>query len=59
MFTQLSAAHRNAMFVATDLVDALPDGFEVLVVEQRPRSVVRDGVQVDVHDSTFLARRTP
>lgn len=54
---EMSPAHRGAMFVATDLLDALPDGFEVLVVEQRPRSVVRHGEQLDVHDSTFLARR--
>jgi 2-polyprenyl-3-methyl-5-hydroxy-6-metoxy-1,4-benzoquinol methylase len=59
VFTQLTASHRAAMFVAEDLLPALPEGFEPLVVEQRPRSVVRDGVQVDVHDSTLLARRTP
>jgi hypothetical protein len=28
------------------------------VVEQRPRTTTRDGVTVDVHDSTLLARRT-
>jgi len=54
---QRSAAHEAAMFVATDLVDAVPEEFEVLVVEQRPRSVVRDGEQMEIHDSTFLARR--
>jgi 2-polyprenyl-3-methyl-5-hydroxy-6-metoxy-1,4-benzoquinol methylase len=58
VFTQLTATHRRAMFVAADLVPGLPDGFEVLVVEQRPRTMERDGVTHDVHDSTLLARRT-
>jgi 2-polyprenyl-3-methyl-5-hydroxy-6-metoxy-1,4-benzoquinol methylase len=57
-FTQLAAAHHEAMFLAEDLLPGLPDGFEVLVAEQRPRSAVRDGVQVDIDDSTLLARRT-
>ena len=58
VFTQLSSSHHRAMFVAADLVPSLPDGFEVLVVEQRPRTMTREGVTVDVHDSTLLARRT-
>ncbi len=58
VFTQLSASHRRAMFLAEELVPSLPDDFEVLVVEQRPRSAVRDGVTVDIDDSTLLARRT-
>ncbi len=37
-FSELSASHRRAMFVAEDLLPALPDDFEVLVVEQRPRT---------------------
>ena len=45
------------MFFAQDLVPGLPDGFEVLVVDQRPRTVTRDGATIDVHDSTLLARR--
>ncbi|MFT4083630.1 MAG: class I SAM-dependent methyltransferase [Nocardioides sp.] len=57
VFTQLSTAHRNAMFDAVDLLPALPDSFEALVVDQRPRTMIRDGVRVDVHDSTLLARR--
>lgn len=56
-FTQLSASHRHAMFVAADLVPALPDTFETLVVEQRARTVTRDGATVDIEDSTLLARR--
>lgn len=56
-FTELSAAKRRAMFLARDLVPGLPDDFEPLVVEQRPRSVVRDGKTIDIDDSTFLARR--
>ena len=58
VFTQLTATHRRAMFLAADLLPALPDGFEALVVEQRPRTVTRDGVTVDIDDSTLLARRT-
>lgn len=58
VFTKLSNAQRDAMFVATDLVAALPAGFEVLAAEQRPRTMTREGVTMDVHDSTLLARRT-
>ncbi|MCW6003968.1 class I SAM-dependent methyltransferase [Micromonospora sp. CPCC 205371] len=57
VFTQMSASHRRAMFVAEELLPGLPDGFETLVVEQRPRTVTRDGVTVDIQDSTLLARR--
>jgi len=57
VFTHLNESHRNAMFLAADLLPGLPDGFEVLVSEQRPRRVVRDGVTVDIGDSTLLARR--
>lgn len=56
-FTHLSASHRRAMFLAEELLPGLPDGFDVLVVEQRPRTMIREGVAVDVHDSTLLARR--
>jgi 2-polyprenyl-3-methyl-5-hydroxy-6-metoxy-1,4-benzoquinol methylase len=57
-FTHLTASLRRAMFLAEDLLPGLPDGFEALVVQQRPRTMIRDGVTVDVHDSTLLARRT-
>ncbi|MBB2893860.1 class I SAM-dependent methyltransferase [Flexivirga oryzae] len=56
-FAELSEAKRRAMFLAADLVPGLPSGFEVLVAEQRPRTVVRDGVSIDIDDSTLLARR--
>jgi 2-polyprenyl-3-methyl-5-hydroxy-6-metoxy-1,4-benzoquinol methylase len=56
-FTQLSESHRNAMFLAADLVAALPADFEAVVVEQRPRTMVRDGVTIEAADSTLLARR--
>jgi SAM-dependent methyltransferase len=59
VFTHLTASQRRAMFFAQDLVPGLPDGFEVLVVDQRPRTVTHDGATVDVHDSTLLARRLP
>ena len=54
----LSEAHRRAMFLAADLVSALPADFEAVVVEQRPRTVTREGRTIAVDDSTFLARRT-
>jgi SAM-dependent methyltransferase len=57
VFTHLTASQHRAMFFAQDLLLGLPDSFEVLVVEQRPRTVTRDGATVDVHDSTLLARR--
>lgn len=58
VFTQLTATHRRAMFMAADLLPGLPAGFEVLVAEQRPRTMTRDGETHDIHDSTLLARRT-
>jgi 2-polyprenyl-3-methyl-5-hydroxy-6-metoxy-1,4-benzoquinol methylase len=57
VFTHLTARHRGAMFLAEELLSGLPDRFDALVVEQRPRTMVRDGVTIDVHDSTLLARR--
>lgn len=57
VFTHLTASQRNAMFLAADLLPGLPDSFDVLVVEQRPRTVTRAGKPVDIHDSTLLARR--
>jgi len=56
--TQLSASHHGALFFAEDLLPGLPRDFEVVVAEQRPRTTVRDGVRVDIDDSTLLARRT-
>jgi SAM-dependent methyltransferase len=58
VFTHLNASQRRAMFLAEDLLPGLPDGFETLVVEQRPRTMTCDGVTFDVHDSTLLTRRT-
>ncbi|WP_173075885.1 class I SAM-dependent methyltransferase [Phytohabitans rumicis] len=57
-FTQLSASQHRAMFLAEQLLPALPDGFDAIVVEQRPRTVIRGGVTVDIQDSILLARRT-
>ncbi len=57
VFRQLSDSHRKAMFLAEELLPALPADFEALVIEQRPRTTVRDAVAVDVHDATLLARR--
>jgi 2-polyprenyl-3-methyl-5-hydroxy-6-metoxy-1,4-benzoquinol methylase len=54
----LTESQRRAMFLAEDLLPGLPEDFEPLVVEQRPRKMTRDGETVDVYDSTLLARRT-
>jgi len=60
---QLFAGHpeeqRRAMFLAEELLPALPEDFEALVVEQRPRTVTREGRTFDIDDSTLLARRHP
>lgn len=53
--TQLTQSHRDAMFAAADLVGSLPATFEVILAEDRPRSVVRDGRRVDIPDATLLA----
>lgn len=57
VLSQLTSGQHGAMFLAEDLLPGLPTGFEALVVEQRPRTMTREGVRVDVHDSTLLARR--
>ncbi|MQW77433.1 methyltransferase domain-containing protein [Nocardioides sp. dk4132] len=54
---ELNPAQHRAMFLATDLLPALPDDFEIVLAEQRPRTVTRDGVTLDIADSTLLARR--
>lgn len=56
-FTDLTENQRNAMFFAEELLPGLPEDFEVLAVEQRPRTLNRGGTTVDAHDSTLLARR--
>lgn len=53
----LTDSHRRAMFTASDLVPALPEDFEVIDAGLRPRTLVRDGRQVDVDDAVLLARR--
>ena len=58
-FAHLDDWQRRALFVAEDLLPGLSDEFEVIVVEQRSRPMVRDGVTYDVDDSTLLARRRP
>src|SRR4029077_4930778 len=44
VFAHMGASHRRAMLLAGDLLTGLPEGFDVLVVEQRPRTMTRDGV---------------
>lgn len=57
-FAHGTAAQHEAMFLAADLVPGLPAGFEPVIVEQRPRTVTRDGQTFSIDDSTLLARRT-
>jgi 2-polyprenyl-3-methyl-5-hydroxy-6-metoxy-1,4-benzoquinol methylase len=54
---QLDAAQRRAMWMAEDLLPALPEDFEALIVEQRHRSVVHEGTTHDIDDSTLFAMR--
>jgi 2-polyprenyl-3-methyl-5-hydroxy-6-metoxy-1,4-benzoquinol methylase len=56
-FTHMGESARRAMFLAADLLPALPEDLEPVVVEQRPRTVTRDGQTVEIDDSTLLARR--
>ena len=53
----MSEGHRRAMWVAEDLLPALPDDFEVLVAEQRSRTATRDGRTMEIEDATLHARR--
>lgn len=47
----------RAMWHSADLLPALPEGFEVVVAEERPRPVTRDGREMVIEDATLLARR--
>src|SRR6201996_5008498 len=47
-FTHMGEGARRAMFLAADLLPALAPDFEPLVVEQRPRTVTRDGQTVEI-----------
>jgi 2-polyprenyl-3-methyl-5-hydroxy-6-metoxy-1,4-benzoquinol methylase len=57
VFAQLDEARRNAMWLAEDVVPGLPDDFEVVVAEQRPRTMTREGEVHDVEDAVLVARR--
>ncbi len=50
---------RRAMFFAEELLPALTDDFEVIVAEQRPRTMTRAGETLGVADATLVARRRP
>lgn len=56
-FTQLHDTHRRAMWLAEELQPALPADFEIRILEQRPRSMTRDGQLLDVEDATLFAQR--
>lgn len=53
------ASHRHSMFLAEELLPGLPDDFGLVVAEQRPRMLTRDGVEVAAEDATLIARRRP
>jgi SAM-dependent methyltransferase len=57
LVASMSEAHRRAMWVVEDLLPALPDDFEVLVAEQRPRTATRDGRTMEIEDATLHAVR--
>ncbi|GAA1725800.1 class I SAM-dependent methyltransferase [Aeromicrobium alkaliterrae] len=57
VFTHHSPKQQAAMWHAEDMLAALGEDFETLVVEQRPRRVERDGRVVEIDDATLLARR--
>lgn len=48
---------RKAMFTAEQLLPAMAKDFQPLVVEQRPRTITRDGRVFEIDDSTLLAQR--
>lgn len=50
-------SRRRAMWTAEQAQAGLPAGFATLVVEQRPRTAVRDGVSHEIDDAVLLARR--
>ena len=58
-FGHLNEHQHRAMWLAEDLLPALPQHFEALVVEQRPRTATRAGQSFHVHHSTLFAQRRP
>jgi 2-polyprenyl-3-methyl-5-hydroxy-6-metoxy-1,4-benzoquinol methylase len=56
-FEHLGAERLRALCLAEDLLPGLPDDVEPLVVEQRPRTMTREGRSFVVDDSTLFARR--
>ena len=56
-FVRLHGSGRHAMFRAAELLGGVPDGFEVVVAEDRPRTTERDGEVLEVEDATLLLRR--
>jgi 2-polyprenyl-3-methyl-5-hydroxy-6-metoxy-1,4-benzoquinol methylase len=57
LFNHSTVSRGNAMFHPEDLLPALSGSFEVLVAEERPRSVAHDGKTLDIVDATLLAQR--
>jgi 2-polyprenyl-3-methyl-5-hydroxy-6-metoxy-1,4-benzoquinol methylase len=55
-FPHMDESKRRAMFLAEDLLPGLPEQFEPLVVQQRPRTVTRGDQTIEIDDSTLLAR---
>jgi len=57
VFHRMHDHRRRAMWTSSELLPALPADFEVLVAEERPRTVERDGKTHEIEDATLLARR--
>ena len=57
IFSHSVASAHKAMFRAEELLPGVPDDLEPVVVEQRPRTLHREGQTMHVHDATLLARR--
>ena len=55
-FATHSEELQRAQWRSADLLPALPSGFEVLVCEERRRTVTRDGQTLDLDDAVLLAR---
>ncbi len=60
---QMTASHRTAMFLAEELLPGLPEEFEALAVDERPRDVpfvllddLRTGLLVGPHDVPQVLR---
>ena len=57
-FATHSPELQRAQWRAAELLPAIPHGFDVLVCEERRRTVTREGRTMDIDDAVLFARRT-